>query len=65
MNSEEGSVTENSSSHLERGERGKSCDFLHSGMISMSGEWKRVQNGQISLEDLVRFYFSWEKRDWP
>lgn len=34
MNSEECSITEDSSSRLERGQRGKSCDFLESGMIS-------------------------------
>lgn len=47
MDSENCSITENSSSHLERGQKGKSCDFLHSGMISTFDVWNRAENGEI------------------
>lgn len=59
MNSEDCSITETSSSHLERGQKGKSCDFLHSDMIFIFDVRDRVQNGEIEIfGNLVRAYFS-------
>lgn len=59
MNSEDCSITETSSSQLERGQKGKSSDFLHSDMIFTFDVRDRVQNGEIEIfGNLVRVYFS-------